>query len=342
MSTNCKGSHWEGGYDYQFVEVPPDDLICKICQCPSRNPYLSVCCGHVFCKSCLDACLAASFSVVCPMCRSLQFQGFLNRQIDRKVKSLHVFCVNKTKGCQWKGEINNISNHLDEKCHFQDIHCPYHCAIIIQRHQLPHHMKHECVRRKIKCSYCHLFRGEFQYFGQHLMECLSSPLSCPNGCNNDTILRKDLETHEKVCPLAKVKCKFYKIGCTAVMARKDQVNHDASSLQHHLDLVIHDRDFILSKVTDMQNQLAGIKKTNTDVSEELAKTRQTLELTKNQFMEMNYQLAKAEKQMTAIETINGSSENSFVAIMFCIILMIFSGALIMLMFVYGVKYIADH
>ena len=173
MSTNSEGSHFEGGYDYQFMETPSDDLICKICQYPSRNPYLSVCCGHVFCKSCLDACSTTSFNVVCPMCRSLQFQGFVNKQIDRKVRSLHVFCVNKEKGCRWKGEINNISNHLDEKCQFQDIRCPYLCETIMQRQQLPYHMKHECVRRIVKCKYCHLFRGEFQCFRQHLMECPS-------------------------------------------------------------------------------------------------------------------------------------------------------------------------
>ena len=79
------------------------------------------------------------------MCRSLQFQGIVNKQIDLKVRILHVFCVNKEKGCQWKGEINYISNHLDEKCQFQAICYPHHCEMIIQRQQFPHHMKHECV-----------------------------------------------------------------------------------------------------------------------------------------------------------------------------------------------------
>ena len=44
-----------GGYDCQFVDIPRDaDVICKICQIPSREPQISVCCGHTFCKSCLD------------------------------------------------------------------------------------------------------------------------------------------------------------------------------------------------------------------------------------------------------------------------------------------------
>ena len=44
-----------GGYEYNFISGPPvDRLVCKICHLPSREPYLSVCCGHLFCKSCLD------------------------------------------------------------------------------------------------------------------------------------------------------------------------------------------------------------------------------------------------------------------------------------------------
>ena len=43
-----------GGYDYQFVETPSDMLVCKICQYPSREAHLSACCGHTFCKSCLE------------------------------------------------------------------------------------------------------------------------------------------------------------------------------------------------------------------------------------------------------------------------------------------------
>ena len=55
------------------------------------------------------------------------------------------------------------------------------------------------------------------------------------------------------------------MGCTAVMACKDQVNHNVSSLQHHFDLVIHYQDVIMSKISDiyMQGELAGIKRETT-------------------------------------------------------------------------------
>ena len=64
-----------GGYDYQFVDTPSDMLLCKICHFPSKEPHLSVCCGHTFCKSCLDGIKQRKpfhlfpKVVACPMCR---------------------------------------------------------------------------------------------------------------------------------------------------------------------------------------------------------------------------------------------------------------------------------
>ena len=50
----AKPGNGGGGYEYRFVNTPSDMLVCKICQYLSREPYLSGCCGHTFCKSCLD------------------------------------------------------------------------------------------------------------------------------------------------------------------------------------------------------------------------------------------------------------------------------------------------
>ena len=115
-----------GGYDYQFVDDPPDEVICRICQYPSKNPYLTVCCGHVFCKSCLDGCGANFIDTVCPVCRSDEFKSYINKQIDRKVRSLFVYCDKKEEGCQWKGEINDANDHIID-CQFQKVYCPYDC-----------------------------------------------------------------------------------------------------------------------------------------------------------------------------------------------------------------------
>ena len=100
-----------GGYDYKFVDTTPDRYVCNICHLPSRDPYLTTCCGHVFCKSCLDESKkAVAESNVCPVCREEDFMAYVNKQLDREIKSLHVMCKNKERGFEWEGELNDINN----------------------------------------------------------------------------------------------------------------------------------------------------------------------------------------------------------------------------------------
>ena len=40
----------EGGYNYDFVEPPPERLLCKICQLPCREAQSNE--DHVYCKRC--------------------------------------------------------------------------------------------------------------------------------------------------------------------------------------------------------------------------------------------------------------------------------------------------
>ena len=81
-----------GGYECKitekFVSMPLDRYFCVICQHLRRDPRLSVCCGHVFCKSCID-----KVKGPCPMCRDENFVTFPNKQLDREIKNLDVFVL---------------------------------------------------------------------------------------------------------------------------------------------------------------------------------------------------------------------------------------------------------
>ena len=55
------------GYDHQFVEPPPNDLLCLICLCVARDPQQINCCGKVLCKGCLEE--HKKLSIYCPLCR---------------------------------------------------------------------------------------------------------------------------------------------------------------------------------------------------------------------------------------------------------------------------------
>ena len=125
-----RNGNTSGGYDYQFLDMPLDMFLCKICHFHSREPQLSICCGHTFCKSYLDATRKANFkshlNIPCPMCRSEEFSTVANKQNERAIKYLGVFCTNKDKRCDWQGEINSINGHLESSdgCQFEEIKCP--------------------------------------------------------------------------------------------------------------------------------------------------------------------------------------------------------------------------
>ena len=223
-----------GGYDYHFVKQPLDMFVCKICHFPSRDPYLSMCCGHTFCKSCLDNAREAfpqwyhrRVSNVCPMCRTEDFNTVPNKQICREVMSLHIYCTNKEKGCPWQGEINNISPHLkkDNGCQFETVKCFNTCGLEMQRRYVVSHVEAKCPEHIIECQYCKLKRKRQIIAGQHMQRFPKRPLPCPNapyGCTEVNIPREDIPKHRKVCEYENVKCHN---ECGIEMQRRYLPNH---------------------------------------------------------------------------------------------------------------------
>ena len=255
-----------GGYEYELVNTPPDRLICKICHLPSRDPYLSVCCGHVFCKSCLDNVKkAAAITNACPVCRDEEFVTFPNKQADREIRSLRIFCTNKEKGCEWEGELNDINNHQGNSnmdgCQFEEINCFNECGKKIQRRYMTGHVKSRCPRRKVNCQYCH-DTGEHQFIeGQHKEECPKLPLPCPNKCEVGNVLREDMEAHRKECPLEIIQCEYYSVGCEVRMARKDKEKHiyKKENIEEHLMMTNYE-------LTNTKAQLAAALKQMTSLT----------------------------------------------------------------------------
>ena len=207
-----------GGYDYQFVDTPLDIFLCKICHLPSKEPHLSVCCGHTFCKSCLDGMKQtkphqrrgrSSFpKVSCPMCRSEDFSTVFNKQNKRSIKNLRVYCTNEDEGCDWQGEINDITGHLGNSsgCQFEEVRCSNDCDLLLQRQHLRSHVDNECPCREVHCQYCNV-AGQHQFImDEHVDECAKVPLPCPNNCGVDSILREDMDFHKTTCPLEEIEC----------------------------------------------------------------------------------------------------------------------------------------
>ena len=284
-----------GGYDYQFVKTPDDTLICTICHLPSKEPHLSVCCGHTFCKSCVEA--SKKTNEACPMCRSETFTTYPNKQAERLIQNLKIFCTNKEQECDWQGELNNINDHLSS-CLFQVVCCPNDCGSSLQRQYLTSHVETECPRRKIDCQFCHEV-GEYQFIeGKHKEECPKFPLPCPNKCEIENIQRDKVEEHRKSCPLEVIQCDYHVIGCTAKMIRKELSKHKSEMMEEHLSLSVK------SKSSDNEVMLAALQDTKGKLSEkfghiskEMAAISKDLTTTKEQLAANQLDAMKAKDEM---------------------------------------------
>ena len=244
MATGATPTQGYGGYDeYDFVQPPPDRLLCQICKSPSRDPYMTLCCGHPFCESCLNGHKQAKLSVslACPMCRKeeLEFKTVPYKALEREIKSLHIYCTNKEKGCEWQGEMNDINNHLgnSDGCQFEEVKC-FDCSIMMKRQYLPNHAEMLCKNHKVNCQYCDDTGGLQFIEGQHKEECPKLPVPCPYRCRNENIPRDELQKHIDRCSLEEVQCEFRNMGCEAIIARKDQEKHNRVMANEHLRLSV--------------------------------------------------------------------------------------------------------
>ena len=273
----------EGGYDYEFVDTLADNLVCKICHFPSREPHLSVCCGHTFCHSCLTrAKKSTALTDACPMCRSEQFSTVPNKQNERAVLGLHELCTNNKRGCDWIGEVGYITNHLtgNAGCKFEEVQCPNSCGKKVERRYLADHVE-ECPRRLTSCQYC-LIEGEYQFIeGSHKEQCNKFPVPCPNNCELTNIPRQDVQEHRTVCPLESVHCQYHDVGCDAEIARKDLVKHDEENTNKHLLLMKSTLIDTQNKLADTQNKLADTQNKLADTQNKLADTQNNLTNTEN-------------------------------------------------------------
>lgn len=258
-----------GGYDYTFVTPPPDTLLCKICRLPSRDPHMTLCCGHVFCMSCISK-VESSTCCICRATKRGQYKLYKNKQAEREVWSLQIYCSNKEKGCKWQGELNSITaEHLKpgsiDGCQYEDMKCSNGCGAMVQRCRFTQHIRNECPHRIVRCPHCHRNGKQLFVDGEHLRQC-QLPVSCPNKCTTEKICQNKMKEHRSQCPLEIIRCAYHSLGCKEVMARKDQGTHNERNLEKHLALT----NQALAMQRSFTKELATIKSDMATIKQQLA------------------------------------------------------------------------
>lgn len=238
MSKTKRGPLSTGGYECTFVDDPPDELICQICSLVAQQPQQVSCCGHIFCKTCLDKykkhCDHSKFC--CPNCKKGGF-SFHDKRGSRNIKCLKVKCIHMECGCTWEGELFYLQEHLGE-CPFTKVSCPNRCSAAIRRADLKTHTEKHCPLRRYWCPNCN-FRETYQFVvTKHQEECPEAIVPCPSGCGYTSIIRRLLFSHKSVCPNEIIPCTYARVGCEERICRKDMPQHKAHAVDHHLELAM--------------------------------------------------------------------------------------------------------
>lgn len=280
----------ERGYNFKFVQQPPETLICRLCCLPARDPHLSKCCRYNFCQTCLnDRARSSSMSnklVMCPVCSDYNFTTDVNKQARMEILSLQIYCPNKLMGCSWRGKIPEVRDHVmkEDGCPVVSVKCQ--CGQVVVRGNLPSHYRNDCplTPQMMTCPHCDL-RGEKKVIdGEHKELCPKYPLSCPNNCGIDNIPRNQVSAHvDDECPLQLVPCDYRNVGCVIKVHRKDVEQHCMEFTTHHLHLVrttlVTTNDELAvtqQKVAHVNNQLTTTHSNVTNILLQVANMVETM------------------------------------------------------------------
>ena len=169
----------------------------------------------------------------------------LDKQQNEKVLKQNVYCMRKTEGCDWAGELGDLDAHLDVSngdCQHITVNCTNSCGERLQKCQLLQHLSGFCLKRDFICKYCGFQSTYADITSKHWSECVKYPLSCPNKCDTGTIEQGFLEDHLNECPMQILECEFHLTGCKEKIRRKD--------LQHHMEKNVGKHSSLLSAFTE--------------------------------------------------------------------------------------------
>jgi hypothetical protein len=200
----------------------------------------------------------------------------LNKSLEREIEELQVRCPNQRKGCTWVGEKGGQENHLqsDSGCPYKEVECSLgSCKMKMERRCYANHLQSECVYRPYTCQHCghkDTFKAITEGDGSqsHYDECPKYPLACPNQCGEKAIIREDLKSHCRRCPLEKVRCRFKGAGCNEdSMMLKDLSAHLAEKTQHHLINLLLSYNELKEKHRELLEDCKKLSRSNRKLNE---------------------------------------------------------------------------
>ena len=239
------------------------------------------CCGKSFCRLCIER--VKGSNKPCPCCNEDDFNDFPNKGLPQPLYGFKIYCSEKEKGCDWRGELGKLDDHLNlnlnlqgqdkelEGCEFAEIKCSY-CSDFIVRNKLLYHKNELCDKRPFGCEYCNEYESKYDdIIHNHWPACGCYPVRCPNDCGTFP-QRKDIDSHvEHKCPLTVVECDFHYAGCEVRLPRRNIPEHLKDGLVAHFSLLAvshkQQQEFLKKQEDEIKSLTEEVKELKTQTKQ---------------------------------------------------------------------------
>lgn len=288
----------------RFTDSLPKDFQCCLCSNAIYGAKQTRCCGTHICKGCSDRITnennVASIGNFCPSCKASPLVTHDDLYMQRKLAEQTVECLNSrvivissrkspfpvppleeskpvegtnhslpTKGCEWKGELRKLAEHLQNECLYVLTTCKYKCRTAVLKWDIEWHEEHQCRERPYKCSFCDL-QATAEEIDRHASECKERLVPCPNNCPKK-LKEYEIAKHlELQCPLQIFSCIFSSVGCSKPLSRDECLQHMEDEGIRHLDWLV--KDFTATKAS-FTSEIASLKRSLQDKDKQLEELR---------------------------------------------------------------------
>ena len=212
-----------------------EDYICPLCKGLLLNPVIDSC-SHTFCKDCFEK--YYNIKKQCPITKKKLSINDLTHVdvISKSIGKKEMKCKNCNKGCNWIGKVSDIDFHLKNECLKSLIKCSFkNCNTMIMREELQNHIQN-CDYREEKCNDCQKM-FPFKEIMEHFNQCSKRKIKCVQGCGA-IIERGEMDNHIKnFCENSVVDCKFKEFGCMDKFKKREMNVKMESGCYMHLNLI---------------------------------------------------------------------------------------------------------
>jgi hypothetical protein len=209
------------------------EYICYLCRGIYLDPVTESC-GHVFCRNCIEKSL--EISRLCPITNNVIDSGNIKPSglVRIFLDNTKMFCKQMLSGCSWIGEYCNYEKHIRLECMKLKLKCSY-CSEEIKKEDLGTHMT-LCNSRLINCNKC---SESIRYMdiSNHMNICLEEEFPCLWKC--DMIYKKKALYKHMIedCLNRESECKYQQYGCTDIILMKEEDQHYVERIKYHSELV---------------------------------------------------------------------------------------------------------